>query len=80
MQLLEESMTKQNYTRDLGKRIDKTDPEYGKPQKGTWTAMRGEKAQSHVHRVSRQILHFCVIIAIILSGNSRFYKRCNFPA
>jgi hypothetical protein len=53
MQLLEDSMTKQNFTRDVSKdqKMDKSHPDYGKPQKGTWTALRGEKAHSHVHKV-----------------------------
>lgn len=52
VQLLEKAMSKANYTKDLGgSTIDKNHPEYGTPQKGTWTAMRGEKAHSHVHKV-----------------------------
>ena len=47
-------MTKQNFTRDVTQPIDKNHPEYGKPQKGTWTEMRGQKAHSHVHKVSQE--------------------------
>jgi hypothetical protein len=52
MQLLEASMSKQKYTRDVDTKIDKSHPDYGKPQSGTWTAIRGEKANSHVHKVN----------------------------
>ena len=45
-------MSRNKYTRDVGKPIDKSDPDYGKPQQGTWTAMRGEKAHSHIHKVT----------------------------
>ena len=52
VQLLEKAFTKAKYTRDTShKRMDKNDPEYGRPQKGTWTAERGEKAHNHVHKV-----------------------------
>lgn len=46
-------MSKDNNTKDLGNCIDKSDPDYGKPQKGTKTELRGQKAHSHVHKVGR---------------------------
>ena len=51
VQLLEKAMAKANYTKDVGIPMDKDDPDYGKPQKGTWTEMRGKKAHNHVHKV-----------------------------
>ncbi len=52
MKLLEVAMAgKTQWTRGDLKPIDKNDPDYGKPQKGTWTAERGQKAHNHVHKV-----------------------------
>ena len=51
VQLLEKAISKANYTRDTGVAINKNHPEYGTPQKGTWTEIRGQKAHSHVHKV-----------------------------
>jgi len=48
-------MYKQKYTRDTDGPISRDDPNYGKPQKGTWTAERGAKAHSHVHRVKNSL-------------------------
>lgn len=60
VKLLEQAMSKSKYTRDLGgPPMDKSHPEYGKPQKGTWTAERGAKAHSHVHK---EILELCEFI------------------
>ena len=44
-------MFKDNYTKDLGNTINKSDPNYGKPQQGTLTEFRGQKAHTHVHKV-----------------------------
>jgi len=49
-------MFKQKYTRDVDQPMRKDDPDYGKPQQGTWTAERGAKAHSHVHRVNQNII------------------------
>ena len=44
-------MEKANFTKDNADKMDKTDPDYGKPQKGTRTELRGQKAHTHVHKV-----------------------------
>ena len=49
--LLEKAMFKDNCTQDLGNKINKNDPNYGKPQQGTLTEFRGQKAHTHVHKV-----------------------------
>ena len=51
MRCLEDAWTKTNYTRDEKKPMSKSDPNYGKPQQGSLTAARGEKAHTHVHKV-----------------------------
>ena len=56
IQLLEKAMQKDNLTKDLGKTINKSDPNYGKPQQGTLTEFRGQKAHTHVHKVCLQNL------------------------
>ena len=56
IQLLEKAMQKDNLTKDLGKTINKSDPNYGKPQQGTLTEFRGQKAHTHVHKVCNKIL------------------------
>ena len=48
---LQRAMEKANYTKDTGQKMDKNDPKYGTPQEGTWTALRGQKAHTHVHKV-----------------------------
>ena len=54
VQALQQAMEKANYTKDThGHKMDKNDPNYGTPQEGSWTALRGQKAHSHVHKVSR---------------------------
>lgn len=66
VQLLEKAMSKANYTRDhSAKPIDKNHPEYGTPQKGTWTEIRGQKAHSHVHKVSLslRLLYLLIFVA-----------------
>jgi hypothetical protein len=55
VQLLEKAMFKDNYTKDLGNTINKSDPNYGKPQQGTLTEFRGQKAHTHVHKVCQPI-------------------------
>ena len=53
VQALQLAMEKANYTKDTnGHKMDKTDPKYGTPQEGSWTALRGQKAHNHVHKVS----------------------------
>ena len=53
VQALQQAMEKANYTKDThGHKMDKNDPNYGTPQEGSWTALRGQKAHSHVHKVS----------------------------
>jgi len=59
VQLLEKAMFKDNYTKDLGNTIKKSDPNYGKPQQGTLTEFRGQKAHTHVHK---EILELCEFI------------------
>ena len=52
VQALQQAMEKANYTKDThGHKMDKNDPNYGTPQEGSWTALRGQKAHSHVHKV-----------------------------
>jgi len=57
--LLEKAMFKDNCTQDLGNKINKNDPNYGKPQQGTLTEFRGQKAHTHVHK---EILELCEFI------------------
>ena len=52
VQLLEKAMAgKANYSRGAKHVLDKSDPEYGTPEKGSQTALRGQKAHKHVHKV-----------------------------
>ena len=48
---LQKAMEKASYTKDTGQKMDRNDPKYGTPQEGTWTALRGQKAHTHVHKV-----------------------------
>ena len=50
VQLLEKAINNTKYNSN-DTRLDKNDPEYGRPLKGTWTAERGVKAHNHVHKV-----------------------------
>jgi len=60
VQALQQAMEKANYTKDThGHKMDKNDPNYGTPQEGSWTALRGQKAHSHVHK---EILELCEFI------------------
>lgn len=74
-------MTRHNYTRDVGTPIDKSHPDYGKPQKGTWTAIRGEKANSHVHKVRT---HARAVVAAVVAQMAKQWHTdlkdlCSFP-
>ena len=57
VQLLEKAMFKDNCTQDLGNKINKSDPNYGKPQQGTLTEFRGQKAHTHVHKVRSNCIY-----------------------
>ena len=54
MAALENAMTKTKFVRGDTARptMDKSDPNYGKPEEGTKTSERGKKAHSHVHKGS----------------------------
>ena len=62
VQALQLAMEKANYTKDTnGHKMDKTDPKYGTPQEGSWTALRGQKAHNHVHKVSLKSFEFWIL-------------------
>ncbi|TRY71945.1 hypothetical protein TCAL_03936 [Tigriopus californicus] len=57
--LLETAMTNSTCTQPVDKAISKDDPNYGRPQQGTFTEARGQRAQIHVHK---EMLELCEII------------------
>lgn len=57
--LLENAMTNSTCTQPVEKAISKDDPNYGRPQQGTFTEARGQRAQIHVHK---EMLELCEII------------------
>merc|ERR1712038_2201738 len=58
VQLLEKAMSNSKYNTN-DKRLDRNDPNYGRPLHGTWTAERGAKAHNHVQK---EILELCEFI------------------
>ena len=44
------------------KALDKSDPEYGRPVKGSLTELRGKKAEQHVNNEIRELCHWINVI------------------
>ncbi len=60
MRQLEDAMSKTHFVKDMKSgRLSKSDPDYGRPQAGTKTAERGQRANRHVHK---EILELCEVI------------------
>ena len=59
MEQLTLAMNKDNFVECRAEAMSKSHPDYGKPQAGTRTAARGQKARTHVHK---EILELCEVI------------------
>jgi hypothetical protein len=70
MKQLEDAMSKNNFVKDVGGRLSKDDPNYGRPQAGTKTAERGDRANMHVHKEILDLIEIIYMNGFPVDGDA----------